>query len=168
MTKLGKKRRKKLQDKVDQISGYRSYHDGDVEVSSGKKGHGVFAARQFLPGELVIEITGQLLSKKTYEGSSYVMDLDQQWYLEPGIPAAFLNHSCSPNTELIHLTKRSLGLVAICNIEAETEITFDYQWEPCDWTPRCRCGAPNCRGWVVAKDGVETMRQLAKKTKKQK
>ncbi|GAA5508985.1 SET domain-containing protein [Novipirellula caenicola] len=164
--KSAKKRREKLQKKVDELHGYRCYHDDDVEVRKGKYGLGVYAVRQFLPGELVFEVTGQLLSHENYHGSNYVMELNENWYLEPTIPAAFLNHSCSPNSELVQLTKYSLGLVAICNIEPESEIVFDYQWEPHEGTPQCRCGALNCRGWVVAAHAVHKMGKPNKKEKK--
>lgn len=166
MGTLDKRRRKKLQSKLDREYGYRNYHDEDVEVREGKCGAGVYASRQFLPGELVIEVAGQLLSQKSYEGSHFVMELDDRWYLEPAIPAAFLNHSCSPNCELLQITRYTLGLIAICNIEPGTEITFDYQWPAQKWVPRCRCGAPNCRGWVVEAASVEKMKKIAKRTKR--
>jgi hypothetical protein len=163
MSGLSHERRKKLQEKVDREYGYREYRDDDVEVREGKCGFGVYAVRQFFPGELVIEITGQLLSQKDYEGSTYVMELDEEWYLEPTIPAAFLNHSCSPNADLLQVTKHTMGLVARCNIEPGTEITFDYQWPAEKWTPKCQCGAPNCRGWVVEKRAVKKMKKIAKR-----
>ena len=128
----------------------------------------MYASRQFLPGELIIEIGGQLLPQKSYQGSSFVMELDDRWYLEPAIPAAFLNHSCSPNSELLQVTKYTLGLIAICNIESATEITFDYRWPARDWIPRCQCGAPNCRGWVVGERAVKKMKKLAKQSQKRK
>ena len=168
MNELDKRRRKKLQSKVDKSYGYREYFDDDVEVRTSKYGKGVFAARQFLPGELVMEITGQYHPRRKYEGSDYVMELDDRWLLEPTIPAAYLNHSCSPNCELVHLTKYTLGLLALCNVEPGTELTFDYQWEALDWIPRCRCGAPTCRGWVVAKDAVKKMEKIAKKAARKK
>ena len=168
MYELDKRRRKKLQSKLDKEYRYRDYSDSDVEVLTTKCGKGVFAARQFLPGELVMEITGQLHSRRKYEGSCYVMELDDEWSLEPTIPAAYLNHSCSPNCELLQLTKYSMGLLALCNIEPGTEVTFDYQWDAFDWTPRCKCGAPNCRGWVVAKEAVKKMEKLAKKQDRKK
>ena len=167
MIALPKKRRKKLQAKLDSYYGYRQYSDDDVEVRDSKRrGSGVFAMRQFLPGELILEVRGQLLRKKRYAGSTYVMELDEKWYLEPSIPAAFLNHSCNPNAELVQLTKHTLAIVALVNIEPESEITFDYQWEAADWLPRCGCGAPNCRGWVVEAGGIKKMQKYAKKAKK--
>ncbi len=165
---LTKKRRKMLQKKIEDEFGYRRYSDRDIEVidRGGSAGCGVFAARQFLPGELVLEVRGQLLSQKDYEGSTYVMELDEKLYLEPAVPAAFVNHSCSPNTELIKITKYTLGFITFCNIEAESEITFDYQWEAADWIPKCNCGAPNCRGWVVGADQVKKMEKIVKKKKR--
>ncbi|MEM9366876.1 MAG: SET domain-containing protein-lysine N-methyltransferase [Planctomycetota bacterium] len=152
---------------MDDHFSYRRYEDDDVEVKeAGKCGFGAFAVRRFLPGELVIEVTGQLLKKSEYDGSDYVMELSDELYLEPTTPGAFLNHSCSPNCELIQLTDESLGVVAICNIEPGTELTFDYGWEAFDWTPKCHCGTANCWGWVVALDEVKKMKKLAKRRSK--
>ena len=164
---LNKTRRKKLQARLDRDFGYRTYQDKDVEVRNGGPcGFGMFAARQFLPGQLVVEVGGKLLKQKEYGASCYVMELDKKWYLEPDIPAAFSNHSCNPNSELIQLTRFTMGIVAICNIEPGTEVCYDYRWPAIDWIPECHCGAPNCRGWVVAKSEVKAMRKLAKKAKK--
>jgi len=163
MATLDKQRRKKLQKIVDSEYGYREYQDDDVEVKiSGAVGLGVFAARQFAPGELIMEVTGQLMLKDAYEGSLFVMDLDDDYLMEPAVPATFLNHSCNPNSDLVQLSDMTLGLVAVCNIEEGTEICFDYQWEAADWLPECGCGARNCRGWVVEEAGVKKMRRLTK------
>ena len=85
-----------------------------MEVRTTKCGKGVFAARQFLPGELVIEITGQYHPRRKYEGSDYVMEIDDQWVIEPNIPAAYLNHSCNPNCELIHVAKSHVWVCWPC------------------------------------------------------
>ncbi|KAA5544590.1 SET domain-containing protein [Roseiconus nitratireducens] len=165
---LSKKRRRKLQSAIDLDYGYRRYEDRDVYVldRGGKVGCGVFAARQFFPGELLFEITGQLISAKSYDGSTYAMHLDDDWYLEPSIPGAFVNHSCSPNCDLLQITDVTNGLIATCNIEAGTEVCFDYQWEAQWWIPRCRCGARNCRGWVVAENEIKKMKRIAERKKK--
>ena len=165
---LSKKRRKKLQMAVEQDYGYRRYQDRDVYVHDhgGKLGCGVFATRQFLPGELVIEITGQLIPASKYDGSTYAMHVDDDWFLEPTIPGAFLNHSCSPNCDMLQVTEMTNGLVARCNIEAGQELCFDYQWEAKWWTPRCKCGARNCRGWVVGEGELKKMKRIAARNKK--
>ena len=164
MTQMEKSRRKELQAIIDRDYDYRTYSDDDVVVAEvGKHGRGLFANRQFLPGELVIEISGQVLRQDEYGASTYVMELSKKLYLEPGIPGAFANHSCNPNCELIRLTKYTMGLVAICNLEAGTEICYDYQWPALDWIPRCCCDSPTCRGWVVAEKEVSKMKKLAKR-----
>ncbi|MEO1618419.1 MAG: SET domain-containing protein-lysine N-methyltransferase [Planctomycetota bacterium] len=167
---LSTKRRKKLQASVERYYGYRQYQDRDVYVHDhgGKLGRGVIANRQFLPGELVIEITGQIIAAKDYDGSSYAMHLEDDWYLEPTIPGAFINHSCNPNCDMVQLTDTSNGLIATCNIEAGTELCFDYQWEAQWWIPKCQCGARNCRGWVVAEGDVKKMKRIAARQKKAK
>ena len=78
MKVLDKARREKLQRKVDAEYGYRRYRDRDVEVRKANCGFGVFARRQFLPGELIIEITGQLIARETYNGSRFVMELSDE------------------------------------------------------------------------------------------
>ena len=89
MPELAKRRRRKLQAVIDRDYEYQSYRDKDVEVRSGGPcGRGLYAVRQFLPGELVVEVGGQLHRKKDYPTSLYVMELDDKWYLEPDIPAA--------------------------------------------------------------------------------
>ncbi|MCO8125277.1 SET domain-containing protein-lysine N-methyltransferase [Stieleria sp. TO1_6] len=165
---LSKKRRRRLQSVVDQDYGYRQYEDRDVYVfdQGGKLGCGVFAARQFLPGELVFEIKGQLIPAAQYDGSTYAMAFEDNWFLEPTIPGAFINHSCSPNCDLIQITETSNGLIATCNIEPGSELCFDYQWEAQDWIPRCKCGSKNCRGWVVAESEVKKMKRLVGRNKK--
>ena len=62
--------------------------------------------------------------------------------------------------------RMAMGIVAICNIEPGMEICYDYQWPALDWTPRRHCGAPNCRGWVVAASEVKRMKKIAKKAKR--
>ena len=167
---LSKKRRKNLQSAVDQDYGYRRYEDRDVYVQDhgGEFGCGVFASRQVLPGEVVLENTRQLIPAKEYDGSTYAMHLEDDWYLEPAIPGAFINHSCSPNCDMLQLTDTTNGLIARCNIEPGTELTFDYQWEAAWWIPHCQCGAKNCRGWVVAAGEVKKMKRLAARKKKAK
>lgn len=167
---LSKKRRKKLQQSVEAYYGYRRYEDRDVYVydHGGKLGCGVFASRQFFPGELVFEITGQMIRADKYDGSVYAMHLDDEWYLEPTIPGAFINHSCSPNCDLIQVSDVSNGLVARCNIEPNTELCFDYQWDAQWWIPKCQCGSRNCRGWVVAEEKVRKMNRIAQRNKKAK
>ena len=78
MTQMEKSRRKELQAIIDRDYDYRTYSDDDVVVAEvGKHGRGLFANRQFFPGELVIEISGQVLRQDEYGASTYVMELSR-------------------------------------------------------------------------------------------
>ena len=75
-----------------------SQHDS-VFVAQGIHGSGVFARRQFVPNEIIGEVTGELMRNRDYE-SDYCMEVGEGLTLEPAAPFRFLNHSCEPNCEL--------------------------------------------------------------------
>ena len=56
-------------------------------------GLGVFAARAFKKGELVLQPTGRVISYQTI----YSIQFDWDCHLDPDAPAKYLNHSCDPN-----------------------------------------------------------------------
>uniref|UniRef100_A0A3B3SY15 Nuclear receptor binding SET domain protein 2 n=1 Tax=Paramormyrops kingsleyae TaxID=1676925 RepID=A0A3B3SY15_9TELE len=63
-----------------------------------------------------------------------------------------MNHSCQPNCETQKWTVNGdtrVGLFAICDIPAGTELTFNYNLD-CLGNEKtvCRCGAPNCSGFL--------------------
>ena len=64
----------------------------------------------------------------------------------------FVNHSCDPNAETQKWLVRgelAIGLFALRDIPAGSEITFDYNFERYGDKPlRCLCGTPACRGTV--------------------
>ena len=79
------------------------------------------------------------------------------WWLEPVPPFRFINHSCDPNCEFdsfeltdeddsLHSTR--IFLFAVRSIKADDQLTIDYNWAAEAAIP-CRCGAANCRGWIV-------------------
>jgi uncharacterized protein len=60
-----------------------------------------------------------------------------------------LNHSCEPNVGL----QGQIVFVAMRNIAADEELTFDYAMtddEP--YQMKCRCGAANCRKVITGAD----------------
>ena len=82
-----------------------------------------------------------------------------------GGPARFINHSCDPNLRIFTVSLvrgdsrvYELAFFAIDDIEAGTELTFDYIDHERDnddegsteGKVRCLCGADNCRGsmWI--------------------
>jgi SET domain-containing protein len=50
-----------------------------------------------------------------------------------GAITRFINHSCEPNCRIEIWTvegKRRIGVYAIKDVPAGTELTFDYKWKP--------------------------------------
>jgi len=120
-------------------------------------GKGVFARRRLKADIIVGEIHGTVMAEHP-EDSSYCMELQTGNLLEPGPPLRFVNHSCDPNCELFYWfdEERStqedrLWLQTIRSIELGEELSIDYCW-PADAAIPCRCGAVNCRGWIVDPD----------------
>ena len=122
----------------------------DVAVKDSKiEGKGVFAARDFKKGEVVLKWdTSNELSKEEVDNISedekrYVTHLDGKYVLMPA-PERYVNHSCEANT-----TAENFCDVAVRDIKEGEEITADYEEES---VPRlnmeCKCGSKNCRGII--------------------
>ena len=95
-------------------------------------------------GEFIIEYVGEVLTKKEfvrrmdhYRSENrvhwYIMQLGANEYIDAGVKAnvsRFINHSCDPNatTETWIVGKeRRVRVVALKDMDAGTELTFDYQ-----------------------------------------
>jgi hypothetical protein len=125
-----------------------------VSVGPARVGRGLFAARGFRRGEVVLAIHGRIVNYALlwkYEGSAFSANcirFGPETYLDPGDgPARYLNHSCRPNTAIAKVANR-LRLVAACRIAKGEEIAFDYSTTIGDddvWRMRCRCGQAECR-----------------------
>ena len=125
-----------------------------IRVGETHVGRGVFARRRIPGGAVLGEILGEILDDHP-EDSSYVMELPSGNLLEPAAPLRFVNHSCDPNCELFYwfdedqaAQEDRLWLQTIRPIEPGDELLIDYCW-PADAAITCRCGAGNCRGWIV-------------------
>ncbi len=128
----------------------------DVTVSlSGIHGLGVFAARDFVPGETVLVIddsrgvdAAHPLRPELGEDEAHCDYLAQGKVALMQPPERFINSSCDPNTYV-----KTIGgqrhVLALRPISVGEEITYDYiinchggaEWE-------CRCGSPQCRRQV--------------------
>ncbi len=125
-----------------------------VRTGQTHVGRGVFARRRLAAGFVIGEIAGRVLDAHP-EDSSYVMELPGEKLLDPAPPLRFVNHSCDPNCELFYwveddprIQDERLWLQTIRTIEPGEELLIDYSW-PADAAIPCRCGAANCRGWIV-------------------
>jgi uncharacterized protein len=74
-------------------------------------------------------------------------------------PARLLNHSCSPNCEA-ELDADRIWLLALRDIEPGEELTFNYGFDLEDYRQYpCRCGSPDCVGFIVAEEFFEHVRR---------
>jgi len=134
----------------------RIEQEDDVRVEQTEVGLGVFAAREFVPNEAIGHVLGTVVHDPRH-GSDYCMELDEDRGLEPAAPFRFVNHSCHPNSQLIHIESTredgrpgttEIWVEAIRGIEPGEQVTIDYGW-PAEAAIPCRCHSSNCRGWIV-------------------
>jgi len=125
-----------------------------LRVASTPVGRGVFARRSLPPHLVLGEITGVILDHHP-EDSSYVMELASGRLLDPAAPLRFVNHGCDPNCEIFYWDDEDgvppedrLWMQTIRPIAKGEELLIDYAW-PADAAIPCRCGALDCRGWIV-------------------
>lgn len=126
--------------------------DIEIKKAPGNIGRGVFAARDFKKGELVVRGTGEIISYQT----RHSIQVDWDRHMEPDLPSRYLNHSCDPN---VGIKTNELGLpdfFAMRDIEKGEEIRWDYamsEWKhyersdpALEFDLVCHCGSENCRG----------------------
>ncbi len=142
------------------------YHEEeeDVRVERTELGLGVFAAREFFPNEAIGHVIGAVIHDPRH-GSDYCMELDEERGLEPAAPFRYVNHSCQPNSQLIHIESAredgrpgstEIWVEAIHRIEPGEQVTIDYGW-PVEAAIPCRCRSSNCRGWIVAEEELHDL-----------
>lgn len=154
-----------------------------VEVRDSEiHGSGVYCVQPIKKEEYFIEYVGNLIDKeeserrawaqyerheKTGAAAVYIFNLTKKWDLDGNVewnPARLINHSCEPNSEAIQDGKR-IYLQALRDIEVDEEITFDYGFDiECYEDHPCRCGSPQCVGYIVGRDFHEELaKRLAEK-----
>ncbi len=128
-----------------------------VRVGPASCGVGVFALKHFRGHELLGPIRGTVMDDPQYE-SEYCMEAGDGLAFEPAAPFRYLNHSCRPNCALVQLGpadddaspgRTQLWLETLTEIVPGAQMTIDYGW-PAENAVPCRCGSPECRGWIVA------------------
>ena len=131
-------------------------HIRAVQLGPSPLGCGVIANEHFRPRQVIAEITGEVCTNLDPSNEAY-LELGGGLTLDPAPPFNDLNHSCDPNCALISEDVRSrtkpprLFIQALRHIEPGEELRNDYAW-PAETAIPCNCGAPNCRGWIVAED----------------
>ena len=120
-------------------------------------GHGLFAAQDIQQGTKIIRYIGERITHEESErclaaGNVYVFGLDERYSIDGSTPkntARYINHSCEPNCQTEQFG-RIIWIVAIMDIEAGEELTYNYEYEIDDEpTEPCHCGAKHCCGYIL-------------------
>jgi SET domain-containing protein len=116
-----------------------------VMIKQTEKGRGVFAIRKFAQGEtVVIGIQIEEVPKRTI----YSLQMDFNLHVNLDEPARVINHSCEPNTGVRNNQFGGYDFIALRDIEAGQEVTFDYETTEYESiaVSHCLCGSLDCRG----------------------
>ena len=134
-------------------------------------GNGVFALRDIPAGTNILPYTGARISPEEAD-ARHPTNPDDPFHTfffslscgkvidggQKGNDARWINHSCAPNceTQESHDGTR-VTIVALRDINAGEELFYDYGLvidekitEQMKLDYRCLCGAPNCRGTMLA------------------
>lgn len=143
---------------------------GLIIRSSDIHAAGCYTTSPIKKGTLVVEYTGPRITKeegdRIYENSpvTYLFGLDDGRTVIDGHGIAmFINHSCEPNCETEQIDDQ-VWIIAMRDIEAGEELTYDYLLYDGDDEAPCYCGAEKCRGTMYAPS--EKSNGKAKTTKK--
>ena len=137
-----------------------SYFNPKCEVRQNQHDEcAVYARESILKGELISLWGGDIVPISKLDPSmprfaQRVLQIDEELCIltaEEKEPNDCFNHSCDPNLGF----SGQIGLVAMRDIEAGEELTFDYKLDVNSSSEQkkryaCRCKAPNCRGTMLA------------------
>jgi SET domain-containing protein len=133
-------------------------------------GLGAFAIRPIKKGARIIEYTGERISNaeadrrydedKMKSHHTFLFTLTSRTVVDAAVggnEARFINHSCAPNCEAVIVDGKRIYIEALTDIPVGTELVYDYQYERTDEHTAederfyaCHCGAPECRGTILA------------------
>lgn len=136
---------------------------------SSIQGRGAFALRRIRKGTRLIEYTGEHISHdeadRRYDEDTmkrhhtFLFTLNKRTVVDAAVggnEARFINHSCDPNCEAV-IDSGHIYIEAKRTIQPDEELVYDYQYERADDADEsdekrypCHCGAPNCRGTILA------------------
>ncbi|HVE78894.1 MAG TPA: SET domain-containing protein-lysine N-methyltransferase [Gemmatimonadaceae bacterium] len=134
------------------------------------QGRGAFALETIRKGTRIIEYAGQRISHaeadRRYDDGSmrrhhtFLFTLNARTVVDAAVngnDARFINHSCAPNCEAVIVDGKRIYIEAITTIRPGQELVYDYQYERDESSTEederlyvCRCGAPACRGTILA------------------
>jgi SET domain-containing protein len=152
---------------------------------SGVHGKGMFAVQDLAEGETLIEYVGEVISWKealrrhphdpTDPNHTFYFHVDEKHVIDAkhgGNSSRWINHSCAPNCEAEE-QKGRVFIKALRNIPAGQELFYDYGLIiDAKYTKKlkaeypCWCGAPTCRGTLLAPKDKDDQKKAKKKSSK--
>jgi len=152
---------------------------------SGVHGKGMFAVQDLAEGETLIEYVGEVISWKealrrhphdpTDPNHTFYFHVDEKHVIDAkhgGNSSRWINHSCAPNCEADE-QKGRVFIKALRNIPAGDELFYDYGLIiDAKYTKKlkaeypCWCGAPTCRGTLLAPKDKDEQKKAKKKSSK--
>jgi uncharacterized protein len=130
------------------------------------QGLGGFARTAIAKGTRILEYVGERISasessRRCEDDNQYIFALSPEQHLDGNVawnPARFINHSCAPNCEA-QMENDRIWIVASRDIRPGDEITFNYGYDLESYRDYpCRCGSPDCVGYMVAEEFFEHVR----------
>jgi SET domain-containing protein len=145
-------------------------------------GVGAFATRAIKKGTRIIEYTGERISNaeadrrydedKMKSHHTFLFTLNRRTVVDAAVggnEARFINHSCAPNCEAVIVDGKRIYIEALQDIPIGAELVYDYQYQRTDEHTAdderfyaCHCGAPGCRGTILAPKKKKTKKRGAK------
>ncbi|MFN2099502.1 SET domain-containing protein-lysine N-methyltransferase [Altererythrobacter sp. MF3-039] len=118
------------------------------ERTTHGRGQGIFALQSFSKGDILYV---GVLDEKPVSNHSHASQISKTTFgFHKGLSSKF-NHSCDPNCGIALNDSGGHDIVAMSDIAAEDEATFDYamrNYRIEHFTAKCGCGQARCRGSI--------------------
>jgi SET domain-containing protein len=122
---------------------------------------GCYTTARIRKGAAIVEYTGARITvaeadaRYSTRPETYLFGLsDGKHVIDGDGVAAFLNHCCDPNCKPEEVDGR-VWIVALRDIAAGEELTYDYNLYDGDGDAPCFCQARNCRGSMYSAEELQ-------------
>lgn len=125
-------------------------------IDESEFGKGVFANQAITEGEVILNLTGPVISLQDVylkgDKQCNPLQIADEVYVDLEPPGLLINHHCNPNCGI----REDVYIVAIRDIEEGEEIFYDYSTtisedfdeDGQEFIMTCRCGDDTCRKMI--------------------